>query len=308
MAEDMESKDHVSSSALKNFLAGGVGGIALVFAGHPLDTIKVRLQTQPKVAPGELPQFAGTLDCAKKTVVKEGFRGLYKGMATPIFLATPMCAMFFLGSSIGKRLQQPQNPNGELSNIQHFKAGMVAAVFATTVMVPADRIKCLLQIQQTSPEKAKYKGPLDCAWKIFKETGIKGLYKGTAATLLRDIPGNGVYFMTYEIFLKLMTSEGESRADIGPLRIFVAGGFAGMMGWIPGIAPDSLKSRLQTAPEGTYPKGLRDVFRYTIREEGPKALFKGLTPVMLRAFPANAACFLGFEMALRFFNWISPSW
>lgn len=31
------------SSALKNFLAGGVGGIALVFAGHPLDTIKVTI-------------------------------------------------------------------------------------------------------------------------------------------------------------------------------------------------------------------------------------------------------------------------
>ena len=30
-----------SSSALKNFLAGGVGGVCLVGAGHPLDTIKV---------------------------------------------------------------------------------------------------------------------------------------------------------------------------------------------------------------------------------------------------------------------------
>ena len=39
MAEDVNSVAH--SSALKNFLAGGVGGIALVFAGHPLDTIKV---------------------------------------------------------------------------------------------------------------------------------------------------------------------------------------------------------------------------------------------------------------------------
>lgn len=46
MAEDVERRNqgnkNVSSSALKNFLAGGVGGIALVIAGHPLDTIKVR--------------------------------------------------------------------------------------------------------------------------------------------------------------------------------------------------------------------------------------------------------------------------
>ena len=41
MAEDENSVAY--SSALKNFLAGGVGGIALVFAGHPLDTIKVTI-------------------------------------------------------------------------------------------------------------------------------------------------------------------------------------------------------------------------------------------------------------------------
>ncbi|CAB4037479.1 Mitochondrial carnitine acylcarnitine carrier [Paramuricea clavata] len=72
MAKNVKRKNiNGNSSALKNFLAGGVGGIGLVIAGHPLDTIKVRLQTQPKVAPGELPQFAGTLDCARKTVSKE---------------------------------------------------------------------------------------------------------------------------------------------------------------------------------------------------------------------------------------------
>ena len=32
-----------------------------------------------------------------------------------------------------------------------------------------------------------YNGPLDCAWKIFKESGIRGLYRGTGATLLRGI-------------------------------------------------------------------------------------------------------------------------
>jgi solute carrier family 25 carnitine/acylcarnitine transporter 20/29 len=44
MTKDVKGKNiNPNSSALKNFLAGGVGGIALVFAGHPLDTIKVSL-------------------------------------------------------------------------------------------------------------------------------------------------------------------------------------------------------------------------------------------------------------------------
>jgi solute carrier family 25 carnitine/acylcarnitine transporter 20/29 len=43
-----------------------------------------------------------------------------------------------------------------------------------------------------------------------------------------------------------------------------------------------------TAPAGTYPNGIRDVFKHLLKEEGIFALYKGVTPVMLRAFPANA--------------------
>lgn len=64
---------------------------------------------------------------------------------------------------------------------------------------------------------------------------------------------------------------------------------------------------LFVAPAGTYPKGIRDVFRELMRKEGPLALYKGVTPVMLRAFPANAACFIGFEIAMNFLNLFAPN-
>lgn len=64
------------------------------------------------------------------------------------------------------------------------------------------------------------------------------------------------------------------------------------------IPPDVLKSRYQTAPEGTY-SGLLDVYRTLIKEEGASALLTGFRPAMIRAFPANAACFLGMEMAKK---------
>ena len=47
-----------------------------------------------------------------------------------------------------------------------------------------------------------------------------------------------------------------------------------------------------TAPEGKYPKGMRSVFAEMMREEGIFALYKGVTPVLLRAFPANAVSIL----------------
>lgn len=69
---------------------------------------------------------------------------------------------------------------------------------------------------------------------------------------------------------------------------------------------DVLKSRLQTAPAGKY-NGIRDVFRELMRNEGASALYRGMTPVVLRAFPANAACFIGFEVAMKFLNTVVPN-
>ena len=72
---------------------------------------------------------------------------------------------------------------------QLFAAGMVAGVFSTVVMAPGERIKCLLQVQAAGGADAKYKGPIDCARQLFREGGIRSIYRGTMATFLR---GEGI--------------------------------------------------------------------------------------------------------------------
>lgn len=301
-----EKEGRKEPGALKNFVAGGVGGACIVLVGHPLDTIKVRLQTQPKPAPGERPIFAGTFDCAYKTVKNEGFRGLYKGMLAPLLGVTPLFAVCFFGYGVGKGLQQ-KKPTDVLTLPQHFNAGMLAGVLTTVIMTPGERIKCLMQIQQASGKQGKYSGSIDCAKQLYREGGIRHIYRGTMATLLRDVPATGTYFCTYEAMMRFMTPADQSREQLSPGRTIIAGGTCGVANWIVSIAPDTLKSRLQTAPDGRY-NGIRDVFRELIRTEGPRALFKGLAPVMIRAFPANAACFLGFETTMRILNWLMPNW
>ncbi|XP_047482671.1 mitochondrial carnitine/acylcarnitine carrier protein-like isoform X2 [Penaeus chinensis] len=292
-------------SPAKDFLAGGFGGMCLVTAGHPLDTIKVRLQTQPIPKPGEQLLYKGTWDCALKTVRQEGFFGLYKGMAAPLIGVTPMFAVCFLGFGVGKKLQQ-KTPDEKLTAVQLFNAGMLSGVFTTAIMTPGERIKCLLQVQAAGTGPTLYKGPLDVVKVLYKEGGIRSIYKGTCATLLRDVPASGMYFMTYE-WLKNMLSPPGKEGELSPVRTLVAGGTAGMFNWLVAIGPDVLKSRLQTAPEGKYPNGIRSVFVDIMRTEGPRALFKGVAPVMIRAFPANAACFLGYEVAIKFLNYMAPN-
>nr|KAF6311197.1 solute carrier family 25 member 20 [Myotis myotis] len=249
--------------------------------------------------------YSGTFDCFRKTLMREGVRGLYRGMAAPIIGVTPMFAVCFFGFGLGKKLQQ-KHPEDVLSYPQLFAAGMLSGVFTTGIMTPGERIKCLLQIQASSGE-TKYNGALDCAKKVYQESGIRGIYKGTVLTLMRDVPASGMYFMTYEWLKNILTPEGKSVSELSVPRILAAGGVAGIFNWVVAIPPDVLKSRFQTAPPGKYPNGFRDVLRELVRNEGVASLYKGFTAVMIRAFPANAACFLGFEVAMKFLNWITPN-
>ena len=73
------------------FLAGCIGGCAGVVVGHPFDTIKVRLQTQDPLNP----KFKGTWDCLSKTVKNESFRGLYKGLTSPMAGVSVVNALVF---------------------------------------------------------------------------------------------------------------------------------------------------------------------------------------------------------------------
>jgi solute carrier family 25 carnitine/acylcarnitine transporter 20/29 len=181
-------------------------------------------------------------------------------------------------------------------------AGGFSALPATLLMTPIERVKCIMQIQSSLPEsEQRYKTTMEATRGVWREGGIRALYKGTAATLLRDVPGSVAYFGAYEFFKKAFTPAGKTTNDLSPVAVFVAGGLAGMANWAVAIPADVLKSRQQTAPPGTY-SGLVDVFVKLMRNEGPSALFRGMGPAMLRAFPANAACFLGVEASLKVMN------
>ncbi|KRY37674.1 Protein dif-1 [Trichinella spiralis] len=275
-------KPRQDTDPLRNFLAGGIGGVCCVVTGHPFDTIKVRLQTASAATGG-----TSTLSCLKKTVVEEGVLALYKGMAAPVVGVAPLFALYFFGCSIGKRLQQT-NADEQLSILKTFNAGALSGMMTTLIVAPGERIKCLLQVQhQHQGSEAKYTGPVDVFKKLYKEGGIRSIYRGTVATLLRDVPASGAYLATYEFLMRSMKSSDDT-GELSVSKTLLAGGVAGLANWAVALPQDVLKSRLQIAPSGMYPNGMRDVARQLIREEGPLALYRGFTPVMLRAFPANA--------------------
>lgn len=139
----------------------------------------------PRPAAGEPPMYTGTLDCATKTIRNEGVKGLYKGMSAPLTGVAPIFAMCFAGYAVGKRLQQ-RGEDAKLTYSQIFVAGSFSGLFSTFIMAPGERIKVLLQTQTPGPNgEKKYTGMIDCAKKLYKEGGVRSVFKGSCATMLR---------------------------------------------------------------------------------------------------------------------------
>ncbi|EGD81452.1 hypothetical protein PTSG_02171 [Salpingoeca rosetta] len=291
MAEDKGMSKQ--PGALRSFIAGGVGGVALVIVGHPLDTIKVRLQNMTHV-PGKPPQYSGLFDCARQTVTKEGFFGLYKGVAAPLAGVAPMFALCFLGYSYGKKLFCDEDAIENRKLGQLALAGATSALFTTPIMAPGERVKCLLQTQNAA-EKPKYNGTMDAFKQLYKEGGLRNVNRGLIATFARDAVGSAVYFSGYEVLKLAFTAEGERGPSVPGLLL--AGGLAGMGNWAVCLPIDTVKTRFQVAPNGRY-SGYLPVLADIIKTDGVGALFRGFSAVMARAFPANAACFVGYEFAL----------
>ncbi|KAF7846208.1 hypothetical protein BT93_L4863 [Corymbia citriodora subsp. variegata] len=296
-----------AASGLRSLAAGGVGGICAVVVGHPFDLVKVRLQTADKGV------YSGAMDVVRKTIAREGMvRGLYAGVSAPLVGVTPMFAVSFWGYDMGKKLVENvstvpvKNGVPQYSIAQISGAGFFSAIPMTLITAPFERVKVLLQIQgqkQLAPgEKPKYAGGMDVVRQLYKEGGIKSVFRGSAMTLARDGPGSAAYFATYEYIKRSLSpkdAEGNATGDLSLSAVITAGGAAGVAMWIPVFPVDTIKSRIQTASGNPTIGGtISDLYR----KGGVKAFFPGFGPALARAVPANAATFLGVELAHKAFR------
>ncbi|KAF1949264.1 mitochondrial carrier [Byssothecium circinans] len=300
LKEDVKAATKSSLQSLRALVAGGVGGVCAVVVGHPFDLVKVRLQTAEKGV------YSGAMDVVRRTIAREGLaRGLYAGVSAPLVGVTPMFAVSFWGYDVGKQLVSSFSTveHGQYSVAQVAAAGFFSAIPMTLITAPFERVKVLLQIQgqkQLAPgEKPKYAGGVDVVRQLYKEGGVRSVFRGSAMTLARDGPGSACYFATYEVIKRRLTPKDPVTGQPGQLSlsaVMVAGGAAGIAMWIPVFPIDTVKSRLQSA-EG------RPTIGGTIKgihaSGGLKAFFPGMGPAMARAVPANAATFLGVELAQK---------
>ncbi|XP_008316662.1 solute carrier family 25 member 45 isoform X1 [Cynoglossus semilaevis] len=272
------------------FFAGTISGALGVAVGYPLDTVKVRLQTQSV--------YKGIFHCVAKTYRHEGFHGFFKGMAFPVMTTGVINSILFGSYSYALHyLTQGWDKSKKASNAQVLAAGCFSGLMQVFASLPTDLVKVRLQ-GQTSSER--YRGPVHCVAVILKGEGVRGLYRGGVPYILRDVPCFGLYFLPYEFTRKALTATGK---DSDTFAVLVAGGVAGVTSWCLATPMDVIKSRLQmSGAGGPEYRGFLHCIRVSVREEGVRVLFKGLLLNSLRAFPVNAVTFLSYESLMKFFS------
>uniref|UniRef100_A0A8C7TES1 Solute carrier family 25 member 48 n=1 Tax=Oncorhynchus mykiss TaxID=8022 RepID=A0A8C7TES1_ONCMY len=246
---------------LDDFLAGWIGGASSVIVGHPLDTVKTRLQAGKG--------YKNTLHCVLQIYRKETVAGFFKGLSFPLASITVYNSVVFGFFNNTQRViskfrhGDERQPCGMLDMTL---ASMLTGLMSVGLGAPVDLVKIRLQMQTlpclaenlslagttgngngniavrsvTLQGQPTYRGPIHCISSILRTEGIRGLYRGAGAMVLRDVPGYTLYFIPYALFRRWLSSEGRSSPH--PCSIWVSGGLAGSISWVTATPADVVLS------------------------------------------------------------------
>ncbi|ANZ75528.1 ADP/ATP carrier of the mitochondrial inner membrane [Komagataella phaffii CBS 7435] len=175
-----------------NLASGGLAGATSLFFVYSLDYARTRLANDAKASKGSGErQFNGLIDVYKKTLATDGIAGLYRG-----FLPSVVGIVVYRGLYFG--LYDSLKPIvlvGPLegSFLASFLLGWTVTTGASTASYPLDTVR--RRMMMTSGQAVKYNGAFDAFRKIVAAEGIKSLFKGCGANILRGVAGAGVISM-----------------------------------------------------------------------------------------------------------------
>ena len=151
-----------------------------------------------------------------------------------------------------------------------------------------------------SKAASKYRGSIDCALQVFREEGVRGLYRGFSTTCIREVPSFGLYFWVYNRSIDLFTNPGEAPST--PV-ILLSGGLAGSLSWTSVYPIDVIKTHIQlstptssAALSKTGSPTFLQMTRSLHAKYGISVFFKGIQTTIIRAFPVNAAVFYFYDV------------
>ncbi|KAH8284694.1 hypothetical protein KR018_011566 [Drosophila ironensis] len=266
--------------------SGGVCSALAVTLTHPLDLIKVQLQTQ---GPDKKP----VIDMIKHIYKQGGFLGFYNGISASWFRQLTYTTARFALYEWGKQFLDASQVSSKVL------LSIFAGVFGGAIGVPGDVVTVRMQNDlKLDPDKRRnYKHVFDGLYRIQKEEGTKSLFRGAIPAISRAILLTIGTNATYDQAKQILISVTGAKEGL-PLH-FATSTIAGCVGTIITQPIDVIKSTYMNAPPGQF-SGMGEATA-AIAKQGPLAFYKGFIPALLRIAPNTIIVFMLYEQArLRF--------
>jgi len=262
-----------------NLAAGATAGCAVEAALYPIDTIKTRLQSM--IGGGGW----------KALLQQGGGKALYAGVWGNLAGVAPSSALFMAVYEPVK-----QAVYARTSEEQHFWgpviAGAAAGAVASLTRVPTEVVKQRLQT-------GEFKGAITAVRSILAKEGLRGLYAGYGAFLLRDLPFDAIEFVAYEQLRKAAATF--LQRDPNPGEVALVGAAAGGITGIVTTPLDVLKTRLMTQGTSGRYSNLINATITIAREEGLSAFMSGWQPRLLWISLGGLVFFPALEAAKKLY-------
>ena len=207
-------------------IAGGIEATCV----WPMEFIKTQLQLQSK-AKGALP-YNGMISGLSYYVRTTGFFSLYRGLAPTLIGSIPKAGIRFgLNALIKDNLR---DKDGKLTPGKNFVAGLGAGVSEALIIVaPVETVKTkCIDLNQPFVSGLKH---------IVQTEGVSGIYKGAAATAMKQGSNQGLRFMWFNEYKRIVTNDGEKA--LTPLMGLAGGMSAGCFSTLGNNPFDVVKVR-----------------------------------------------------------------
>ncbi|CAI7745336.1 unnamed protein product [Closterium sp. NIES-54] len=206
-------------------------------------------------------------------------------------------------------LHHPPAPHHENAAWKGFVEGGVASMIAGVATHPLDLLKVRMQLLGEGSAKATAGatgapgGALRVAAEVMRENGVKGLFTGVSATMMRQILYSATRMGIYDILKHKMEEQPHMAPGGLPMYKKVGAGLlSGAIGAAVGNPADMAMVRMQA--DGRLPleqrrnyKGALDAIARIRREEGSAALWRGCGPTVYRAMAVTAGQLATYDQA-----------
>lgn len=297
---------------VRELIAGGAAGAFAKTAVAPLERIKILLQTRTEGF-----HSLGVYQSLKKLLKHEGVLGFYKGNGASVIRIVPYAALHFMTYEQYRVWILDNHSAFGTGPIVDLLAGSAAGGTAVLCTYPLDLARTKLAYQVVNKkatlknsgrgvalQQPVYSGVKDVLTDVYKQGGVRSLYRGVGPTLIGILPYAGLKFYIYEELKRHVPEEHQKSI----LMRLSCGALAGLFGQTLTYPLDVVRRQMQvehlqsSVGGGVRYKSTMDGLSIIVRNQGWTQLFAGLSINYIKIVPSVAIGFTAYDMMKSWLN------